>query len=330
MATVYVGSARSDERGKATGGRAGDQKGGKEVSTQSWYRHSKGWRVFRPKDPAKAKKMAEAMKIICADNDVGYDQYQRNDLYNLLKKNGWDIRNISSAVETDCSALVRVCAMYAGITLPNFNTSSEAKALLNSGEFVEMTGSKYTEQSSYLGMGDVLCTRTKAHTVIVISNGSKYEGSGSVIKPVSNLGDSILQNGDEGADVKLLQSYLIELGYSCGKWGADGDFGDSTESAVEKFQKEHGLTVDGVYGPKTHAVLMDELDKETAEPMRVKIVGGDCYVRTVPNTYGQKLGVAHEGDVFKYGGQTMNGWPLIEYKNQNAWVSGKYGKLIDG
>ena len=28
MATVYVGSARSDENGKAYGGRAGDQKSG--------------------------------------------------------------------------------------------------------------------------------------------------------------------------------------------------------------------------------------------------------------------------------------------------------------
>ena len=326
---VMIGSARSDENGKAHGGKAGDQKGGREVSTQAWYRHSKGWRVFRPKDPVKASKMAEAMKIICADDDVGYDQYQRNTLYSLLSKNGWNIKNITTDVETDCSALVRVCAAYAGITLPDFNTSSEASVLLNSGEFVEMKGSKYTDQSTYLGMGDVLNTLTKGHTVIVISNGSKYEGSASVIKPVFELGDRMLENGDEGVDVKLMQSYLIEVGYSCGKWGADGDFGDSTEIAVEKFQKDHGLAVDGIYGPKSHDALMEELEKEAVDPMKVKIVGGNCYIRTVPNKTGKKLGVAHEGDVFQYGGETMNGWPLITYKNQNAWVSGKYGKLID-
>ena len=39
---VLIGSARSDERGKATGGKAGDQKNGKEVSTQDWYRHKLG------------------------------------------------------------------------------------------------------------------------------------------------------------------------------------------------------------------------------------------------------------------------------------------------
>ena len=47
--TVMIGSARIDENGNAHGGKAGDQKNGKEVSAQEWYKHSKGWRVFRAK-----------------------------------------------------------------------------------------------------------------------------------------------------------------------------------------------------------------------------------------------------------------------------------------
>ena len=42
---VYIGSARIDERGKISGGAAGDQTG-KEVSYQTWYLHSKGWVVL--------------------------------------------------------------------------------------------------------------------------------------------------------------------------------------------------------------------------------------------------------------------------------------------
>ncbi len=62
----------------------------------------------------------------------------------------------------------------------------------------------------------------------------------------------------------------------------------------------------------------------------VEIVGGDCYVRTAPNTSGKKLGVAHRGDRLKYGGQTSdNGWRLVEYKNKNGWVSGRYSRLIE-
>lgn len=171
---VLIGSARSDENGNAHSGKAGDQKSGKEVSTQSWYKHSKGWRAFRCKDPDKAKKMAEAMRMLCDTNNVGYDQWQRNTLYDALKKVGWDLLKLDKAVETDCSALIRVCAACAGITLPDFNTSSEASVLLASGQFVELTGSKYTDQDAYLAIGDVLVTKTKGHTVMVLTNGSKH------------------------------------------------------------------------------------------------------------------------------------------------------------
>ena len=57
---VKVGSARIDENGRAHGGKAGDQTG-KELSVQNWYRHSKGWRVLRCTDAAKAEKIAAAM-----------------------------------------------------------------------------------------------------------------------------------------------------------------------------------------------------------------------------------------------------------------------------
>ena len=42
----------------------------------------------------------------------------------------------------------------------------------------------------------------------------------------------------EGNDVKELQSLLIQAGYSCGSYGADGDFGDATENAVRELQKD--------------------------------------------------------------------------------------------
>ena len=58
------------------------------------------------------------------------------------------------------------------------------------------------------------------------------------------------------------------------------------------------------------------------------IEGGNCYVRTAPNTDGKILGVAHRGDVLPYGGEKAdNGWLLVAFENQNGWVSGKYGKL---
>ena len=64
-----------------------------------------------------------------------------------------------------------------------------------------------------------------------------------------------LRKGDKGKYVTLAQTELINKGYSCGSTGADGDFGKNTEAAVKAFQKDHGLTVDGVIGQKTWYAL---------------------------------------------------------------------------
>lgn len=55
----------------------------------------------------------------------------------------------------------------------------------------------------------------------------------------------------KGDDVKALQRALIGKGYSCGGSGADGEFGNNTESAVKRFQKSTGLAVDGKAGKNT-------------------------------------------------------------------------------
>ena len=50
--------------------------------------------------------------------------------------------------------------------------------------------------------------------------------------------------------VKVLQTYLIALGYSCGNCGVDGIYGSGTKSAVKSFQKANGCVVDGVIDAK--------------------------------------------------------------------------------
>ena len=52
-----------------------------------------------------------------------------------------------------------------------------------------------------------------------------------------------LKKGDRGEEVKKLQTLL---GIT-----ADGDFGNKTDEAVRQFQRNNGLVVDGIVGPKT-------------------------------------------------------------------------------
>ena len=168
---VVIGHASIDERGKATGGKAGDNNG-KEVCRANWYKHSKGWNVLRAKDAATAEKIAKAMEAACDNNNIGYNQYKRNTLYTAAASFAFDTSKVNTKVDTDCSALVRVCCAYAGIKVADFTTGNEKKMLLNTGLFTELN---IGGSSDYLKRGDILVTKTKGHTVVILSNGRKAE-----------------------------------------------------------------------------------------------------------------------------------------------------------
>ena len=61
------------------------------------------------------------------------------------------------------------------------------------------------------------------------------------------------QLGSSGDQVKQIQQKLASLGYDVGT--PDGVFGSKTQSAVKAFQRDNGLTADGVVGTKTLAAL---------------------------------------------------------------------------
>lgn len=186
---VRVGSARIDERGKATGGKAGDQTKG-EVSTQAWYKHSKGWVVLRAKDDTVRSKIAEAMEAACANNHIGYDQSQRNTLYTAAQGKGFDPSKVTTDVETDCSALVRVCLAYAGIQVADFSTATEKSVIEKTGKFEVITAAGTCNSSTNLKRGDILVTKTKGHTVVVLDNGANVTVVAAPA-PVANVAKTI-------------------------------------------------------------------------------------------------------------------------------------------
>lgn len=347
---VKVGHASIDERGKASGGKAGNQ--GKELCTRYWYKHSKGWWTLRCNVPGMAEYIAKAMEIIVADPDVGYDQSENQTLWNLLKANGFDIKNINKAVETDCARLVRVCVQWAvmqvgmNVMIPDFYTATMASVLVGTGLFEKLTADKYNTQDAWLVRGDLQVTRSKGHTWIILSNGSKAGSSNSsgavIVEPEKayKLGGRILKNGMEGADVKELQELLLELNkvlgkkrYDLGDYGADGDFGDCTEYAVRKFQKDYECDVDGEVGPQTLDALYDAFkgsDEVPENARKVQIFGGNCNVRTEPKIDKYNIiGVAKNGTKLTYlGEKSMDGWHKVKFNNKEGWVSSKYSKLV--
>lgn len=64
-----------------------------------------------------------------------------------------------------------------------------------------------------------------------------------------------LTQGSKGDAVAAAQCMLLWRGYNLGIWGIDGEYGPDTAKAVREFQNGHGLTPDGILGPKTGAAL---------------------------------------------------------------------------
>lgn len=162
---VLIGSARHDENYSYSGGRAGNQTKN-ELEIQEWYLHPKGWRVLRCRDDNKAYKIAKNMMMAVNNHHIGYDQSQNYTLWNVVKSLGFDCSKVVVDCETDCARLVRVCCAYAGIVTDDFYTGNEAACLLETGWFDEIPFA--ATDPNKLRRGDILVTKSKGHTVIVV------------------------------------------------------------------------------------------------------------------------------------------------------------------
>lgn len=63
----------------------------------------------------------------------------------------------------------------------------------------------------------------------------------------------VLRLGTRGTDVMEIQALLQKIGYNPGV--IDGVFGPQTQQAVMAFQRDYGLTPDGIIGPNTYRFL---------------------------------------------------------------------------
>lgn len=159
---------------------------------------------------------------------------------------------------------------------------------------------------------------------------SYIDGYGSVdYAAVFSGDDEGLHRGDAGEDVRAMQRLLLKWDRDClPKYGADGDFGQETEEALKAFQKARGLNVTGVYDKATKAAL-DAADG--AAKAALVIATGDVNVRSAPGTGSRVIGVLKKGNSAPYQGQksVVDGrdWYLVEFENQNGWVSSKYARV---
>lgn len=339
--THYISNSGSDEKGNIKGGAAGDQTG-KEWQLKAWYKRP--WTVvLRYPDQSVSLTIAKLGIAAALNNKIGYDQGQRTTYWTQLKKVGYDPSKIITACEEDCTAGVTANVKAAGyihgiVALEKISTSTNSRNMrmrFQAAGFKALTDSKYLTSGKYLYPGDILLYENH-HAATNITCGTAVRGSwsGSTPSPTRYaLGDRTLKNGMSGDDVKELQSALIKLGFNCGRWGADGDFVDATQMAVQDFQKSYGLKPNGIFDRESYEMLMkadDSIDLLPVDPIYVEIVGGNCYIRTGPFKECSAIKVAYDGQRLPFAGliNEENGWLEVEYEpDKFGWVSPKYGRI---
>lgn len=259
MATHYISNCGHDENWNYSGGMAGDQNG--EWEMKPWYPYP--WDcVLRHPDAAVRAEHAAMAESAAKNDNIGYDQGQRDTFGIQLKAVGDDPAKIKVKCETDCSkgiiditkAIGRKLKRPELANIPATYTGNMRQAYKNAGYKV-LTESKYLTSPDYLMPGDILLNDAN-HVATNISQGSKASAANANASVAGATANSSLigsctvtlktfVKGASDNQIRTIQILLSQLGYK-GKDGKalkiDGELGDNTAYAVEQFQRKQGMS----------------------------------------------------------------------------------------
>lgn len=201
-----ISNCGHDERGKYTGGAAGDQTG-TEWEIRSWY--NRPWNcVLRHPDRRVGNMLAELGRAAAKNNLVGYDQGQRGTYWQHLKASNYDPAQITIKCEADCSSGVAANVKAAGYRLgikALQNVSADCytgnlRVALKAAGFDVLTASKYLTSDAYLLPGDILLYEGH-HTATNLDTGSKAESSSESSKPSVSGDTYTVKSGDTLSEI---------------------------------------------------------------------------------------------------------------------------------
>ncbi|MBB4131888.1 peptidoglycan hydrolase-like protein with peptidoglycan-binding domain [Xanthomonas campestris] len=227
------------------------------------------WTQLARADPAFGRDQHDFIKSTHYDRQVS-----------ALKAGGLDLSDRGPAVQ---DAIWSTSVQYRALTPSLFRNGLEAKfgegyklSDLSDKQIVEaLQDYKYSHTETLFKSSptqwDSLRNRAleeKKDLVGLTEGRLPTQGSSSRSNSSPSSNDGKLEQGERGESVKQLQGQLAQLG-ATGRDGKplqpDGDFGANTKHAVEQFQREHGLQVDGVVGQQTQAALGQALSQHSAK-----------------------------------------------------------------
>jgi putative chitinase len=144
------------------------------------------------------------------------------------------------------------------------------------------------------------------------------------INAIDHSAKGVLKTGDRNAAVDELQTHLNNLGYTGSQGRAliiDQDFGHDTRYAVETFQHNQHLHVDGVVGPNTWTALQEATRAAAIAPTMVPAIPKEPPSITFPQ-------MAPPPDLdttaIRTLQQHLNTLHLAEHRHQALSVTGAY------
>lgn len=132
----------------------------------------------------------------------------------------------------------------------------------------------------------------------------------------------VLRSGAHNESVRKAQKLLIKHGYDVGSAGADSWFGNGTLKAVKAFQKDKGLTVDGIIGTSTWKALEKEPEK-VEEP----VTPAEPAQPSTPSTNRPTIGVGDSGEYVKEAQKILKN---LGYNIGSYGVDGVFGNSTKG
>lgn len=267
-----ISNSGSDERGKYSGGSAGDQTGN-EWTIRTWY--NRPWDGVLRYNGANADEVRRYIRnwaIKAANNNhIGYDQGQRYTFWNNLAINGYDPSNITSDCESDCSAGVLAICKAVGYTLgiqslkniDHTGYTGNMKTILGNAGFVWLSDSKYRNGEGSLIEGDILLN-IKSHTATYVGDGSISGGS----TPTEfYYGRTTIEPFESSKSVKEMKAALTVLGWF--SEAINETYTDYFYQQLKKFQDYHlgsaqadGIASKGGWTWRKIDYLIDAEDKD--------------------------------------------------------------------
>ena len=253
---VKISNSGSDENGNYKNGKAGDQNG-REWYIRDWY--NRPWNCVLRHPLAEVRACIATLAYKAAMNDeIGYDQNQRDSYGAALAKADYDPSKITTPVESDCSKGVidNVKATGYILGMPELQNleatyTGNMRAGMSKAGFIVLTEPKYLTSGDYLMAGDIVLN-DKHHTATVVTNGAKSSGETNTMP--------LVKDGSTGYAVSQLQSMLNKVSYrNQVKLTVDGEFGPKTKAQVIFYQMDRGLTPDGEVGPITWGRLYEDV-----------------------------------------------------------------------